>query len=202
MRYMVAGLLLASLAATAEAQVLPRATVAAEAGLAFPLGQFRDDGAGLGWMAGLTGTWRVRSPVALYVTAERTTFGVEDAPAGDMDHWTDTGFGAGLRLWLPLGAERRWLPWVQLGAAWHDTDAPLADSAFAVLDTDGIVTLDAAAGVDVALPGRKVMLRPALKYRRYRYELRVDEATSRTSVSWLTLGLGFVLPLGSADPGS
>lgn len=197
MRHALSVVTLLLAAVPAAAQDLPRATISVDGGVAIPLGEFRSDGARTGWAVGATGTVRVLGPLALYASVERTTFGVGDAPAGDVDRWTDTGLGAGLRLWLPQGEGRRWLPWAQLGVGWHDTDPPLADAAFAALDTDGIMTLEGGAGVDLLLAGGRLMLRPALKFRRYGYEIEVDDTTSRASVSSLTLAVGLVVPLGS-----
>lgn len=182
--------LLLLLAGGAAAQETPSIALAVDAGPAFPLGDFSDDGADIGWGVGVSAAARITRLLGLYVALERTSFDVADAAAPGDGTWTDDGVSVGARLWLPVRHPARLQPWAQLGLGWHDVDPPIAGTEFGELDTDGIATLEGGAGVDVAIIRDRIFLRPALRYRKYDFELELPGETRNTSVSSLTLALG------------
>lgn len=192
-RLLAVPVLLALLAPSASAQKTPSLALAADVGPAIPLGEFADDGAELGWGLGVSATVRLGRLLGVYASFERTTFGVEEDAGYPEDDWTDTGYGVGARLWIPVDPDARFHPWAQLGVGWHDLDKPIAGPEFAEVDTDGIMTVEAGAGVDVAIARQVLFLRPMVRYRRYAFELETAGETTETHVSSLTLGLGIVV---------
>lgn len=182
------------LATSASAQAVPSFSVAADVGPAFPLGDFADDGADRGWSASVSAAARLTRLFGLYAGYERTSFDVEAADAAD-DTWTDSGLGAGVRMWFPVRPGARLHPWAQLGAGWHDLDPLIAGPEFSGIDTDGILTLEGGAGLDVAVAGQRVFVRPAVRYRRYSFEAESVAGTAKTTVSSITFALGLMVVL-------
>ncbi|HSJ23942.1 MAG TPA: hypothetical protein VK929_04595 [Longimicrobiales bacterium] len=192
----VAGVLAACFAAPApvSAQALPAIHVAADAGPAFPLGGFADDGAGRGWGGSVSAAVRVTRRLGVYASWERNSFPVsESAPSRGGRRWTDTGLGIGPRLWLPVGDSARVEPWLQVGVGWHDLDPLIAGPAFANLDLDGVLTLEGGGGLDIRLTDRRLFLRPAVRYRSYRFDVEMPDANARTRVSSLTIAVGLAV---------
>lgn len=188
--------LLLLLAGGAAAQETPSIALAIDAGPAFPLGDFSDDGADIGWGVGVSATARFTRLLGLFVALERASFDVADAAAPGDGTWTDDGMSLGVRLWVPVRHPARLQPWVQLGLGWHDLDPPIAGTEFGDLDTDGIATIEGGGGVDVAMIRDRVFLRPALRYRKYDFELELSGETRNTSISSLTLALGVSVVFG------
>jgi hypothetical protein len=181
------------LLATSTAAQAPSLALAADFGPALPLGEFSDDGAELGWALGVSGTVRLTRLFGLYASYERTSFGVEDTGSNHTDGtWTDRGLGVGARLWVPVRDRPRIQPWAQLGLGWHDLDPPIAGPEFAVLDTQGMLTIEGGAGIDIALAGQVLFFRPTLRYRRYSFSVESPQVTSTSRVSYLALGVGLV----------
>jgi hypothetical protein len=203
-RLALAAFLAASLATAGSAQQAPAVYLAADLGPAFPLGDFADDGAGRGWGGSASAAVRVTRRLGIYGSWERNSFPVsETAPSGGGRRWTDTGLGVGPRLWLPVSDAARMEPWVQVGVGWHDLDPLIAGPAFANLDLEGILTLEGGGGLDIRLTDRRLFLRPAVRYRSYRFEVEMPAGNARTRVSSLTvaIGLSFVVA-GTPDRGA
>lgn len=197
-RVLVVPLLL--LAASAAAQETPSLVLSGNVGPAFPFGDLADDGAGTGWGIGASAAVRILEPLGIFASYERTSFPVEPSPgSGAADHWTDTGVGVGAQIWLPVRAGSRLHPWVRLGVGWHDLDALIAGPEFSGLDMDGIRTLDAGGGIDIALARPALFLRPVVRYRRYSFEVRSGSTTATTRPASLMVGLGLVLVLAERD---
>lgn len=189
--------LLLLLAAPAAAQRTPSLALALDAGPAFPLGEFADDGANLGLGLGASATLRLTRLLGVFVAVERTAFDIDDdAPSPGDGTWTDVGLSAGARVWVPVRPGARVEPWAQLGLGWHNVDPPIAGPEFADMDTDGIRTLEGGAGVDVAIVRDRLFLRPAVRYRRYTFELDTFEGTRRSRVASLTVALGAGVVIG------
>jgi hypothetical protein len=186
------------LATSASAQGVPSFSVAADVGPAFPLGDFADDGAERGWSASVSAAARLTRLFGLYAGYERTSFDVQQSD----DTWTDSGLGAGVRMWFPVRPGARLHPWAQLGAGWHDLDPLIAGPEFSDIDTDGILTLDGGAGLDVAVAGQRVFVRPAVRYRRYSFEAESPGQTAKTTVSSITFALGMMVVLHPGNDGS
>lgn len=190
------------LATSASAQGIPAFSVAADVGPAFPLGDFADDGAERGWSASVSAAARLTGLFGLYAGYERTWFDVEAAADAADDTWTDSGLGAGVRMWFPVRPGARIHPWAQLGAGWHDLDPLIAGPEFSSIDTDGIITLEGGAGLDVAVAGERVFVRPAVRYRRYSFEAESPGQTAKTTVSSITVALGLMVVLNPGNDGS
>ncbi len=195
MRYALAlGLLL--VANSAVAQKAPALILGAGGGVAIPLGDFADDGANTGWMVNASASVRITRVLGAYASYERLTFGLDDSAAsGGDDSWVDSGVGVGAQLWVPMREDARVQPWVRLGVGWHDLDPLIAGGAFSSEDTKGIRTLEGGVGLDIAVAGRSLFIRPTARYRRYSFSVTVDGQESSTSVSSLTLSLGAALAL-------
>jgi hypothetical protein len=197
MRVALAVLPLFLLSMPAGAQQRAPLDVAGDVGIAIPLGEFADDGAGVGWSAAITGALRVAGPLGIFASVERASFGVDPTRQGvTADRWTDTGVAAGVRLWRPAAADARLRPWVQVGMGLHFTDAPLGGPEFAAVDTDGIRTIEGGAGVDIALFSQRLLVRPTARYRRYRFELETPARTMRNTAQYVALAVGLVVPVG------
>lgn len=182
-RLLILALLTAIAANPAAAQRSPPIYLAVDAGPSFPLGAFADDGARRGWAGSLSAAVRVTRRLGVYGAWERTSFPVsESAPSGGGQDWTDTGVGVGLRVWLPVSDSARVQPWVQAGPGWHDLDPLIAGPAFQRLDLDGVLALEAGGGLDIRLTGRRLFLRPAVRYRSYRFAVDMPDGTARTRV--------------------
>jgi hypothetical protein len=190
------------LASSAAAQGTPSLSLAADVGPAFPLGEFADDGARVGWGLGVSATVRLTRLFGLYGSYERTSFDVEEAASPGDGTWTDTGLGVGAQIWFPVGDQARIHPWARLGLGWHDLDPPIAGPEFARLDSDRIRTVEGGAGLDIALARQLLFLRPMLRYRRYSFEVESAGGTSSTSISALTLGLGLMVAVGPGGGGA
>jgi hypothetical protein len=188
------------LATTAAAQT-PTFSIAADLGPAIPLGSFANDGARVGWSSGASAALRIRQPIGVYLSLERTSFPIDAARAATTTgRWTDTGVGAGVRVWLPVAAQSIVQPWIQLGAGLHTTDAPIAGPRFADVDTERIRTLESSGGVDIALGGQRLLLRPNVRYRRYAFSVTSPSQTERSTISSLVLALGLAFVTGPALP--
>ncbi|HSK21276.1 MAG TPA: outer membrane beta-barrel protein [Longimicrobiales bacterium] len=190
------------LATSASAQTVPSFSVAADVGPAFPLGDFADDGAERGWSASVSAAARLTRLFGVYAGYERTSFDVEQAADAADDTWTDSGLGAGVRMWFPVRPGARLQPWAQLGAGWHDLDPLIAGPEFSAIDTDGILTLEGGAGLDVAVAGQRVFVRPAVRYRRYSFEAESPGLTAKTTVSSISFALGVMVVVNPGDDAS
>jgi hypothetical protein len=172
--------------------------IAGDIGVAIPLGEFADDGAGAGWSAGATGTLRIAGPLGVFASLERTSFRVTPTRVGiTADRWTDTGVAAGLRFNGAVAAGARLWPWAQVGLGLHFTDAPLGGPEFSAVDTDGIRTIEGGAGVDIVLFSQRLFLRPTGRYRSYRFDLGSPAGTTRSRARYAVLAVGVVMPLGA-----
>jgi hypothetical protein len=195
LRILAVTLLLA--ASHAAAQVHPSLSLAADAGPAFPLGEFADDGAGIGWGLGLSATVGFTRHLGLYASYERFSFPVDEtAPDPGDGTWTDSGIGVGAHLWFPVRDPSRVHPWVRLGVGWHDLDPPIAGSPFTGVNTRGVRTLEGGAGLDIALARQILFLQPVARYRRYRFEADIAGVTSTSTTSYLMLGVGLMAVIG------
>lgn len=189
-------------ASVLSAQGTPSPSLAADVGLAIPVGQFARDGAQVGRSVGVSATMRFTRHLGVYGSYEQAAFGLESTTRARGDGtWTDTGLGLGGRLWLPLRDDSRMHPWLQLGLGWHDLDAPIAGQEYAVLDTKGLRTLEGGAGIDIALDRRRVLfLRPMARYRRYDFEVTSSGGTARSRIAYVTLNIGLVVARGPGVP--
>lgn len=192
--------LLSLLVATpAFAQGTPSLGLAGDVGAAIPLGEFSRDGARVGLSLGASGSLRLSRVLGAYASWEHTAFPIGSSAdaAPRAGTWTDTGWGGGVRLWLPVREERRMHPWAQLGLGWHDLDSPIAGPQYSVLDTKGLRTIEAGAGVDIAIEKKRIwFLRPIVRYRRYSFTVESPGASSSSRISYLTVGLGLVAAIG------
>jgi hypothetical protein len=199
MRRLLALPLLPLLATTAAlAQGTPSLGIASDAGAAIPVGAFASDGASVGLSLGLSAAVRLTRVFGIYTSLERTAFPIKQSAGAPGDgSWKDMAVGGGVRLWLPVPEERRLHPWAQVGFGWHNLDAPIVGQQFSAIDTKGLRTLEAGAGVDIALESKRIFfLRPIVRYRRYAFALDAPPTTVTSSVSYLTLGVGLVMAVG------
>lgn len=189
-------------ASSAVAQGTPSLALAADFGPAIPLGEFKDDGAELGWGLGASATVRLTRLLGVYGSYERTSFDLEETTRARGDGtWTDTGLGVGAQLWLPVRERARFHPWIRLGVGWHDLDPPIAGPEFAAVDTEGIRTFEGGGGLDIELARQFLFLRPVVRYRRYSFDVERPGLTSSTNISSITFGLGLVVVAGPSRDG-
>lgn len=196
MPWMIA-LTLLLMASGALAQTTPSIDLGVDVGPSVPLGEFADDGAGLGLGFSVSATVRPIRLLGVYAAYERTSFPVDEAARpDDDDRWTDNGFSVGVRFWVPVRESSRLHPWGRLGVGWHDLDQPLGGPEFSLVDTEGVRTIGGAAGVDLVLANQAILLRPTVRYRRYSFTVESPTETSTSRVAFLTFGLGAAVVVG------
>lgn len=183
---------------TAHGQQHKPGSVAADIGMAVPAGEFSRAGARTGFAAGLNASVQVLGPAGVYASVDRASFAIASTAATTAARrWTDTGLGAGVRFSTQDGWHERVMPWVQVGLGFRFTDPPLGEAAFADLDTDGFIAVEGGAGFDLAVIPQRLHVRPTARYRRYAFEVETPGQTLRTTVQYVSLAVGLVVPLGS-----